>query len=83
MATEVRRMDTAERLGDVLFTGLRLTAGINLDDIRRRYGVDVWERYRIDLEPFVEAGLLRHDEARLAVTRPGMLLANEVMRVFV
>ena len=83
VATEVRRMDTAERLGDVLFTGLRLTAGINLDEVRQRYGVDVWERYRVDLEPFVEAGLLRHDGARLALTRPGMLLANEVMTVFV
>ena len=83
VATEVRRMDTAERLGDVLFTGLRLTEGINLETVRQRYGVDVWERYRVDLEPFVEAGLLRHDGARLALTRPGMLLANEVMTVFV
>ena len=83
VATEVRRMDTAERLGDVLFTGLRLTAGINLETVRQRYGVDVWERYRVDLEPFVEAGLLLHDGVRLALTRPGMLLANEVMTVFV
>ena len=83
VATEVRRMDTAERLGDVLFTGLRLTAGINLETVRQRYGVDVWERYRADLEPFVEAGLLRHDGVRLALTRAGMLLANEVMTVFV
>ena len=83
VATEVRRMDTAERLGDVLFTGLRLTEGINLETVRQRYGVDVWERYRVELEPFVEAGLLRHDGERLALTRPGMLLANEVMTVFV
>ncbi len=76
-------MDAAEHLGDVLFTGLRLTEGINLETVRQRYGVDVWERYRVDLEPFVEAGLLRHDGARLALTRPGMLLANEVMTVFV
>jgi len=83
VATEVRRMDAAERLGDVLFTGLRLTSGINLAEIRQRYGVDVWERYRADLAPFVEAGLLRHDGERMALTRAGMLLANEVMSVFV
>ena len=83
VGTEVRRMDAAERLGDMLFTGLRLTSGINLETVRQRYGVDVWERYRVDLEPFVDAGLLVHDGARLALTRPGMLLANEVMTVFV
>ena len=83
VAAEVRRMDPAERLGDVLFTGLRLTSGINLAAVRQRYGVDVWERYRDDLAPFVDAGLLRHDDERLALTRAGMLLANEVMTVFV
>jgi len=83
VASEIRRMDAAERLGDALFTGLRLTAGIDLDDVQRRYGVDVWERYRSDLAPFVDAGLLRRDRSRLALTRAGMLLANEVMAVFV
>jgi oxygen-independent coproporphyrinogen-3 oxidase len=83
VASEVRRMDDAERLGDVLFTGLRLTAGINLAAVRQRYGVDVWDRYRSDLTRFVDAGLLTHDGERLALTRAGMLLANEVMTVFV
>jgi oxygen-independent coproporphyrinogen III oxidase len=83
VASDVRRMDAAERLGDVLFTGLRLTAGINLETVRERYGVDVWERYQSDLARFVDAGLLTHDGERLALTRPGMLLANEVMSVFV
>jgi oxygen-independent coproporphyrinogen-3 oxidase len=82
-AQETRRMDAAERLGDVLFMGLRLTRGLDLETVRMRYGVDVWERYRVDLTPFVEAGLLWHDAGRLALTRAGMLLANEVMAVFV
>jgi oxygen-independent coproporphyrinogen-3 oxidase len=83
VASEIRRMDAAERLGDVLFTGLRLTAGIDLEAIRQRYGVDVWERYRPELARFVDAGLLTHDGERLALTRAGMLMANEVMSVFV
>ena len=82
-AVEVRRMSAEERLGDALFTGLRLTDGINLDDIRARYGVDVWERYGAELAVHVEAGLLRRDGPRLWLTRQGMLLAHEVMTVFV
>ena len=61
----------AERLGDALFTGLRLTDGVDLARFVTRYGVDVWERYRTDLEPFVEDGLLRADGARLRLTRRG------------
>jgi oxygen-independent coproporphyrinogen-3 oxidase len=80
---DVRRMSPDERLGDALFTGLRLAEGVDLDAIRARYGVDVWERHRPALEPFVEAGCLRYDAPRLRLTRRGMLLAHEVMTVFV
>ena len=83
VATDVRRLSAGERLGDALFTGLRLTAGVNLDAIRARYGVDVWDRYGRDLEPFLQEGCLRREGARLWLTRGGMLLANEVMAVFV
>jgi oxygen-independent coproporphyrinogen III oxidase len=81
--SEARRLDAAECLGDALFMGLRLTRGIDLDVVRQRYGVDVWERYRDDLTRFIDAGLLRYDTHRLALTRAGMLLANDVMSVFV
>ena len=84
VVAERRVMDANERLEDALFTGLRLVAGIDLPDIAARYGVDVWSRYGSELQPFVDAGLLVHDaRRRLALTRSGMLLANEVMAVFV
>ena len=82
-AIDLRRLSEDERLGDALFTGLRLVDGINEDGIRRRYGVDVWRRFGPDLVRFLEAGCLRRDDARLHLTRRGMLLANEVMTVFV
>ena len=82
-AVDVRRLSAHERLGDALFTGLRLTEGVNLDAVRTRYDVDVWERYGGALQPFVEAGLLRFQGSRLFLTRQGMLLAHEVMAIFV
>jgi oxygen-independent coproporphyrinogen-3 oxidase len=83
VVTEVRPMTLDERVGDALFTGLRLTIGVSLDVVRARYGVDVWDRYGEDLEPFVQAGVLLRSDDRLRLTRRGMLLANEVMSVFV
>jgi oxygen-independent coproporphyrinogen-3 oxidase len=44
-AIDVRPLTDEERLGDALFTGLRLTDGIDLASFERRYGVDVWRRY--------------------------------------
>lgn len=77
-----RELSADERLEEALFTGLRLTRGVDLDAIRARYGVDVWERYGADLQPFVDQGLLIYDRA-LHLTRAGMLLAHEIMTVFI
>ena len=82
-AAESRRLSPSERLGDALFMGLRLADGIDLEQTARRYGVDVWHRHGADLEPFIAAGMLKRNGSRLALTRQGMLVANEVMTVFV
>ncbi|MGQ0734078.1 MAG: radical SAM family heme chaperone HemW [Acidobacteriota bacterium] len=77
-------LDPQTRLEDTLFTGLRLTEGLDLGLLASRYGVDVWDRYGAELARFVDVGLLIHRPSeRLALTRPGMLLANEIMAVFI
>ena len=80
---ERREMTRDERLEEALFTGLRLVEGVDRQAIRARYAVDPWARYGGALEPFVTEGLVRHDGRRLWLTREGMLVANEIMTVFV
>lgn len=80
---EARRLDPQERLAEALFMGLRLVEGVELDSYRVRFRDDVWSRYGEALMPAVEAGLLVRESGRLRLTRRGMLLANEVMQVFV
>jgi putative oxygen-independent coproporphyrinogen III oxidase len=83
LVAERRELSDEERLGDALFTGLRLNAGVDLGLLSRRYVTDVWTRYGGRLTPFQEAGLLLKEGERIRLTRQGMLLANEVMAVFV
>ena len=78
-----RRLSAEERLADVMFLGLRLSNGIDLAEVRRRYGVDVWARWGSELGVCVEAGLLVREAEKLRLTRDGMLLSSEVMQVFV
>ena len=78
-----REMSPAERLEDALFTGLRLTDGIDLATLSHRYGLDVWARYAEALIPFIGDGLVVREGTRLRLSRNGMLLANEILQVFV
>jgi oxygen-independent coproporphyrinogen-3 oxidase len=79
---ERRELTSREALEEALFTGLRLTAGIDLNVIKARYGADVWGLYGPELEKFRDTGLLTYDGRLLRLTRAGMLLANEIMAVF-
>jgi hypothetical protein len=45
--------------------------------------VNVWDRYREALRPYLDSKRLLWKDGRLRLTREGMLVANEVMTVFV
>jgi oxygen-independent coproporphyrinogen-3 oxidase len=84
VSAERRVLGSDQRIEEALFMGLRLTTGLDLGAIRARYGFDVWRRHGAELQRFVDAGLVIHDpHRRLALTRSGMLMANEVMAVFI
>jgi oxygen-independent coproporphyrinogen-3 oxidase len=77
-----RILSRQDRFEEAVFMGLRLTEGLDLSEYAHRYDRDVWEEYSSQLGPFLDAGLLIYDGARLRLTRQGMLLANDVMAVF-
>ena len=81
--SQEQALSVEERATDALFLGLRLTEGVDVEAVERRYGVRVWERWGGELTRCVEAGLLADERDRLRLTRKGRLLASEVMQVFV
>src|SRR5688572_719671 len=83
LAVDRRTLSAQERLEDALFTGLRVNAGIDVRAVKQRYGVDVWEVFGGELQMFVDEGLLVYDSRSMRLTRPGMLLAHEIMTVFI
>ena len=83
LAAERRILSRQDAIEEALFTRLRLSRGIDLQLMRSQYGFEVWEQLGEELQPFVQNGLVIYDGGCLRLTRPGMLLANEVMAVFI
>ena len=79
----VSELSGDERIGEALFTGLRLNEGIDRDQFAERFAVDPWSRYEQELTPFAEDGLMWLRDRRFGLTRRGMLLANEILMTFV
>ena len=83
LSAERRELSAAERFEEAVFMGLRLAEGIDLRSVKQRYGIDVWAEFGGELQPFVDQALLIYHDDRLRLTRAGMLLAHEVMTVFI
>jgi oxygen-independent coproporphyrinogen-3 oxidase len=80
---DARRLSDQERIEEALFTGLRLSEGVDRRGFILRYGIDPWEKYGEALGPFVGDRLVWHKGDRFGLTRQGMLVANEILASFV
>ena len=74
-----------QQLEEFMFMGLRRAAGADLAEARARFGVDVWQRYGLQLEPIIKKGLARYDgdKQRLWLTPKGMEIGNQIFAIFV
>jgi oxygen-independent coproporphyrinogen III oxidase len=83
LRVEARRMSPREQAEEAVFTGLRLTEGVELSTVLDRYAVDVRAQYAEALAPFLAERLVILEGDRLRLSREGMLVANEILQVFV
>ncbi len=83
VTTDVLSLSAQSLQEEALFTGLRLNRGVDRDAFRGAYGFDPWERYVEDLSAFESAGLVWRRDGRFGLTRAGMLVANNILAVFV
>ena len=83
LETERRDLSAEERWQEAVITGLRLQAGISVGAMAASYGVDLDARFGPDLQRFGDAGVVAREGDRLRLTRRGMLVANDVLRVFI
>ena len=74
----VEEIDNKLQLAETVILGLRLDRGINLDDIRHRFSVDVTSYFGQQISQLVDLGLLECSDRDLKLTPRGRLLSNEV-----
>jgi putative oxygen-independent coproporphyrinogen III oxidase len=80
---EREELDDEIRRSEAIFLRLRLKEGVDLLAYQERYGVNVADRYRDELERLRGAGLIDLNDKNLAISRKGKVLANEVFAAFV
>jgi putative oxygen-independent coproporphyrinogen III oxidase len=75
------RLTAAERAGEALMLGLRLTGGIEQDEFARKYGHEHLRARSAAIDALVDRGLLERTGGRLRVIPRATLLGDEVARL--
>ncbi len=78
--TPVPHADACE---EAYFLGLRLTRGIDLEQLVERYGPEAASFARDQIAEFCHDGLLELEEGRLRLTAKGRLVSNEIFELFI
>lgn len=75
---ERTELTEADARSEAIFLGLRLMSGIDLDNYRVRFGLDLREQFNGELDRLQEARLIKIEHEWLRLTSRGALLSNEV-----
>jgi len=80
---EVTPVSKVNALEESMFLGLRLNAGIDLQEIKRHLGLDPRQEFADEIKELLELGLLEQCGTHLRLTQRGRLLSNEVFERFI
>ena len=78
-ATERETLDLPTRYNDFIITGLRTMWGISLDKLRAEFGEALLAYCQKQARPYIQRGLLRQENDRLALSQAGILLSDGIM----
>lgn len=74
----VTRIEGKEAMDEYVMLRMRLAAGIDFIDFKRRFGCYFYERYRIDPALF-DGGFLERTDVGVAFTERGMRVSNAIL----
>lgn len=72
-----------DEIAETMILGLRLTQGINIKEVNRKYGINILEYFKTEIEQNCRNGLLTLENGSLYLTEQGFELSNLVMKDFI
>lgn len=70
-------------LEEEIILALRLKAGINIEEINKKFKIDFSKKYKKIIEKYINFGLLSFADNNIHLTEAGFLLSNEIMSDFI
>lgn len=76
---ETEYLDDITRYNEYVMTALRTKQGIVAEDLKRMFGIEMWQYCRNMAHPYIESGKLSMENNRLCLTREGIFVSDGII----
>ncbi|MBQ8208609.1 MAG: radical SAM family heme chaperone HemW [Clostridia bacterium] len=76
---ESRFIDKAESMNEYVMLRMRLEAGVDMIEFKKRFGIDFYEKFGQYLEEYIEGGFVKRIGDSYAFTSKGMFVSNYIL----
>ena len=80
---QTEALDRKTQISEAMIMGLRMTAGVNLQKIQQRFGIDILESYGKEIQTLLDRKMAECEGRTLRLTPYGMRYGNRAFEVFV
>lgn len=82
LSEEKNILTEKETMENEIFLALRLSQGVNIKNIEKKYGILFKEKYKNIIEKYTKLNLMKAEKNSISLTEQGFLLSNEIMSDF-
>lgn len=82
LQSESEYLDLDTRYNDLITTALRTCDGINLENMKQKYGPVLYNQLLKDAQPEIKRGLMKIKDGHLSLTREGLYISDDIMSNF-
>lgn len=71
------------KIEEEIFLGLRLTKGIDFNQINQKFNINIYEEYKKEFDKYLKGGFMSKTQKGIKLTINGILLSNEILCDFI
>lgn len=72
-----------QEIEEEIFLNLRTSKGLNINKIKQKYNIDIFEKYKKEFEKFIKEGFLIKEDSTIKFSKKGILISNEILCEFI
>lgn len=78
----IETLENEDQINELIMTGLRTIWGVNLEDLKSKFGYDLMQKNQAKIDELIKNNLAKLDQSHLQLTKKGLFFADGIASDF-